>query len=332
MTTLLVAVADALLTVRSKDGWEAEERLRGSTLQCVAVDPRRPERIYAGTAEAGLWLSDDGGASWRQAGEGIGPGNVTAVAVSALEEGLSYAGTEPSAVFRSEDGGRTWRELEGLDELPSSGTWSFPPRPWTHHVRWIGTDPTREGALFVAIEAGALVHSLDGGQTWEDRVPGGPYDTHTLGLHARASGRLWSAAGDGYFESDDGGATWRRPREGLAHGYVWGLALDSGDPETVLVSAAPSPGAAHNASRGLSFVYRRQGGEVWHRVSEGLPAPEGTSASVLAAHPEDASTFFAANNHGLYVSMDTGLSWERLDVPWPERFGRHRVAGLAVAA
>ena len=29
-----------------------------------------------------------------------------------------------------------------LTELPSVPTWSFPPRPYTHHVRWIGLHPT----------------------------------------------------------------------------------------------------------------------------------------------------------------------------------------------
>ena len=51
--------------------------------------------------------------------------------------------------------------------------------------------------VFVAIEAGALVRSLDGGRTWIDRVEQGPYDTHTLGTHQKAPKRLYSSAGDG---------------------------------------------------------------------------------------------------------------------------------------
>src|SRR5213594_3487797 len=77
----------------------------------------------------------------------------------------------------------TWGELPGLRSLPSARTWSFPPRPDTHHVRWIEPDPAVSGRVFVAIEAGALVRTLDGGQTWMDRVRGGPYDTHTAATH-----------------------------------------------------------------------------------------------------------------------------------------------------
>ena len=46
--------------------------------------------------------------------------------------------------------------------------WPFPPRPSTHHVRWIEPDVNRKEYLFVAIEAGALIKSFDGGKTWID--------------------------------------------------------------------------------------------------------------------------------------------------------------------
>ena len=71
------------------------------------------------------------------------------------------------------------------------------------HVRWIELDVNVHDYVFVAIEAGALVQSRDGGRTWIDRVEQGPYDTHTLGTHQKAPKRLYSSAGDGYFESFD---------------------------------------------------------------------------------------------------------------------------------
>src|SRR5437016_7486467 len=70
--------------------------------------------------------------------------------------GIVYAGTEPSAVFRSDNGGDSWVDLAGLRALPSADTWSFPPRPHTHHVRWIEADVSVADRVFVAIEAGAL--------------------------------------------------------------------------------------------------------------------------------------------------------------------------------
>ena len=159
---------------------------------------------------------------------------------------------------------RAW----GLHELPSVPEWSFPPRPETHHVRWISPDPNTSGRLFVAIEAGALIQSPDGGETWQDRTPAGPRDTHTLVTQRDAPERLYSAVGDafmaaghGYAESDDAGATWRRKGEGLQHHYLWGVAVDSGDPETVIVSAASSPWRAHARKAAEATIYRKTDGE-----------------------------------------------------------------------
>src|SRR5258707_12296608 len=42
----------------------------------------------------------------------------------------------------------------------------FPPRPQTHHVRWIEADVSVADRGFVAIEAGALVRTFDGRGVW----------------------------------------------------------------------------------------------------------------------------------------------------------------------
>ena len=136
----------------------------------------------------------------------------------------------------------SWEKMNSLNNLKSSTSWSFPPRPWTSHVRWIEPDKTKSGHVYVAIEAGALVQSHDDGKTWKDKVDGGPYDTHTLATHNKMPGQLYSAAGDGYFESYDYGQTWKRLVAGLDdYNYLLGLAVDSGDPKTVVVSAFKGP-------------------------------------------------------------------------------------------
>ncbi|MDQ4079104.1 MAG: glycoside hydrolase, partial [Chloroflexota bacterium] len=302
--------------------------------RCVAVDPFNRDRVYCGTSGNGVWWSEDGGGTWQAVGEGVGYDEVTAVAVSPVEEesglGVVYVGTEPSRVFRSVDGGASWEEQSGLTELPSADSWSFPPKPYTHHVRWIEADPHVEGRIFVCIEAGALVRSLDGGETWVDRVPGGPYDTHTLATHVRAAGRVYSAAGDGYFESYDGGESWEQPMAGLRHRYVVGLAVDPADPDVIVVSAASSPRRAYNAGVAESYLYRRAGEEPWEAIGEGLPAPEGMTINIPASHPAEPGVFYSANNHGVYRSSDAGLSWSQLDIEWPQAYRSQRVQAVAV--
>ncbi len=342
MTKIYAAMGGELLVIdRRNGGWHADRRLAESSPQCVAVDPLRPERLYCGTFDKGLWRSADAGDSWEPVGEGITQDAVMAVAVSPAERanghGVVYAGTEPSALYRSEDGGESWEELREMCELPSAPEWSFPPRPEISHARWILPDPTVAGRLYVAIEAGALIRSLDGGQTWQDRVPDGPRDTHTLVTHKDAPGRLYSAAGDGFFraglgyvESLDGGETWERFFEGLKHHYLWGVAVDPADPETVLVSAAASPWKAHNPTRADSTIYCKEAGGPWREVTAGLPETEGRVVSILAANEAEPGVFYALTNLGLYRSPDAGLSWESLHLAWPDRYHRQNQRGLAV--
>ncbi len=228
-----------------KTGWKAHENLKGSHPQCIAFDSRNPNRAYCGTYDKGLWKTDDSGQTWDSIGKNeISTSNITSVSVSPLKEGKKdgfskvYVGTEPSALYVSSNGGESWERMNDLNKLESSKSWSFPPRPWTHHVRWIEPDVNNLNYVFVAIEAGALVQSRDGGRTWIDRVKQGPYDTHTLATHRKMPKRLYSSAGDGYFESFDYGESWNSQTEGLRHHYLHGLAVDSSDPQNVIVLAS----------------------------------------------------------------------------------------------
>jgi len=330
MPKTLVLATDPSLFLARLDGarWECETISQIEKPRCLAANPLWPNRIYCGTAADGLWRSSDGGRSWERSGKGIESAQVTAVAIAASESGdglgVAYAGTEPSRMYRSEDGGDTWSPMEGLTDLPSAGEWSFPPRPDTHHVRWIEPDPNENGRLFVAIEAGALVSSPDGGRSWQDRVSGGPYDTHTLASHPSAPGRLWSAAGDGYYESRDAGQTWTRPREGLGHPYCVGVAVAPGNPEIVIASAAHSPRQAYYDREGSSALYRKVGDSAWEPVREGLPPPRGMLINIPAAHASEPETFYTANNHGIFRSDDAGKSWEKLPLDWPDAFRQER--------
>lgn len=342
MTTLYVAMQDELLIISKQRGqWQIDRHLAGANIQAVAVDPLRPEIAYSATYGKGLWRSDDAGASWHPAGDGLTYPEVTAVAVSETERvggrGIVWAGTEPSAIFRSKDGGGHWEEKSGLRALPSSTTWSYPPRPWTHHVRWITPDTTVEGRVFVSIEAGGVMRSLDSGESWEDRRPDGPLDAHTIRSHRLAPGRLYAAAGDGlsapgrgYTESKDGGCTWHRFGSGLRHHYLWGLVVDPHDPNTQLVSAARSPEAAHDSANAESTVYLRTGESPWIEIQSGLPEPRRTLVATLAALNSRPTIFYLACNRGIYHSPNSGRNWEPLPIPWPERFLQQRPQGLAV--
>lgn len=329
MTTILAGMQDSLLVLKSsKDGWKVDESLMGTRPESIAFDPLNPSRAYCGTFGGGLWKTNDDGKDWDKIGTAsLSTSNVTSVSVSPLEKGndgfnVLYAGTEPSEFYRSDDGGHSLKRMSSLNTLSSSQSWSFPPRPWTHHVRWIEPDVNSPGYVFVAIEAGALVQSHDGGRTWIDRVKQGPYDTHTLATHRKAPKRLYSSAGDGYFESFDYGETWNRPTVGLRHHYLYGLAVDPKDPQTVIVSASSGAWQAHYAGQDTeSFIYRRsEDDEEWKMISKGLPEPSGTIIAILVASSKNAGELYALNNRGIFCSTDSGISWKALDISWPKEY------------
>jgi BNR/Asp-box repeat len=358
-TKLMIAMEDSIIMIESsKTGWKKlRESLKGTHPQCIVFDPDNPDRAYCGTLDGGLWKTDDDGQSWDSIGKDtISSSDVMSASVSNLERGggknnnrfnTVYVGTEPTAFYRSDDGGESWEKMSSLNNLKSSSSWSFPPRPWTSHVRWIESDKTKPGYVYAAIEAGALVQSHDGGRTWIDKVQGGPYDTHTLATHKQMPGRLYSAAGDGYFESYDYGQTWKRLVEGLGdYDYLFSVAVDSGDPQTVIVSASEWPTKAYSLEDAESLVYRRTSSIVdedtdddsnsndikeWKLVSNGLPKPAGTVISVLAANPKVAGSFYATNNRGIFYSTDSGISWKMLDdIQWPKEYLSQHPWALAV--
>ena len=305
---ILVATDREVVVIDVQHGTSARTHGVGDRPTCLAADPLVQGRAWCGTLRGGAFRSDDGGRSWRSVGlEGR---LIMAITASPVERDVVWVGTEPSEVWRSGDAGSTWEQTSRLETLSSSSEWSFPPRPDTHHVRWIGCHPLEPERLWVAIEAGALVSTIDGGRTWRDRVPGGPWDTHELAVHPNAPDTLRVSAGDGYFESDDAGATWRSPSAGLEVGYLRSVAIDPEDPDVVIVSASSGPHSAYVAGRSDGRLFRRLSRERWERVRDGWAEPANTIAPLLCAGAKGGE-LWAADERGVHRSDDGGKTWRR---------------------
>ncbi|MFL5840989.1 MAG: WD40/YVTN/BNR-like repeat-containing protein, partial [Thermoleophilaceae bacterium] len=231
--------------------------------------------------------------------------DIYSVAISAAD-GTLYAGTEPSRLFACRDG-EAWAELEALQDIPTRERWSFPPRPWTHHVRWIAPDPHRAERLLVGIELGGLMSTDDGGGTFSDHRPGAKLDAHSLAWHPRAEGRAYQAAGDGAAWSRDGGRTWEAADAGRDLRYCWALAVDSDDPERWYVSAATGPYAAHSGRDARGRLYRWDDG-AW----EALALPTNSMPYALAV--TDGELLAGMADGRILRSGDHGESWGEIDV------------------
>jgi photosystem II stability/assembly factor-like uncharacterized protein len=326
---IFALTGDAVAWFRLDDA-DPEYALEGSNARCIAMDPRDPQRLYVGTMDNGLWFSTDGGASWREAGLSLNQPRVLSVAVSRshARSGVSvvYAGTEPSNLYRSEDGGLTWQLLPALRKLPSASSWSFPPRPSTHHVRTIALHPTDPNWLAVGIELGGVMRSRDGGKTWIDHNPQAYSDAHQLLTHPLAPERLYEAAGQGIARSDDRGDTWQRLDGGLDRHYAWAQAIDPADPDLWYVAVSRSPSAAHGAGDGQARLLRSRG-NGWEAVDRwGDSAELRRMPYALVALPDQPGRLLVGLRGGtLLVSDDAGETWSRLAVRLPD------VIELAVA-
>ncbi len=329
MTTLYATTGNDVVLLRETGGrWQVECLLRAVGAQCLAVDPSDERHLIVGTFDQGAFLSDDGGRTWSRA-ETLPATRVLSVAISPSwrvgGRGVLFAGCEPSALFWSEDGGRRWHEAVALRALPSAPTWSFPPRPWTSHVRAIALSPNDPGLVLVGIELGGVLRSTDGGLTWADQRPGCYLDCHALLLHPAAPDLVYEAAGGGVAVSHDAGDTWQPADDGLDRRYVWALASPPDDPTTWFVPAAPGPREAHGpgphrearpnpVGAAQARIFRRYGSEPWRPV-EGLPDPLPSMPYALLVPPAEPRTLYAGFRDGtVWRGLDLGASWQRLPV------------------
>jgi photosystem II stability/assembly factor-like uncharacterized protein len=319
---IFALTGDAVATF-GLDGSEPEFALQGSQARCIAVDPRDPRRVYVGTMDRGLWFSVDGGASWREAGPSIDEPRVLSVSVSRSHEhsGISvvYAGTEPSNLYRSEDGGLRWQLLPALRELPSASRWSFPPRPWTHHVSTIALHPADPEWLAVGIELGGVIRSSDGGKSWIDHNPQAHSDAHQLLTHPLAPDRLYEVAGQGIARSDDRGDTWERLAQRLDRHYAWTEAIDPADPNLWYVAVSRSPSAAHGNGDGQAHLLRSRG-NGWQAVDGWGDSPElRRMPYALVTLPGQPGRLLAGLRGGtVLITDDAGESWSRMPVRLPD--------------
>jgi hypothetical protein len=297
MRLFLTTRDDRLVIVR--DG-AADTALEGLGAQSVAA---RGDRVLVGTRGHGAHLSLDAGATWERVE--LPEDDIFSVAISPADDAL-YAGSEPSRLFTSRDGG-AWEELEALQDIPTRDQWSFPPRPWTHHVRWIAPDPHQAERLLIGIELGGVMYSDDGGATFSDHRAGAKLDAHSLVWHPTADGRAYHAAGDGAAWSRDGGRTWEGADAGRDLRYCWAVAVDPADPERWYVSAASGPRTAHSGTHAHGKLYR------WDRDAwNSLPVPSDVMPYALAAR--DSELLAGMSDGTILRSLDAGEVWDELDV------------------
>ncbi|WP_136441009.1 WD40/YVTN/BNR-like repeat-containing protein [Pacificoceanicola onchidii] len=250
---------------------------------------------------AGVWRSDDDGATWtlskladgqidnwarsdpeeaRQFGmEPADPapfsGQIDALWSLARQGGTLYTGAKPATLLASQNDGATWEKLESLNNHPSADTWQPGAAGLTLHT--IVTAPEAPEKLWLGISAAGVFASEDGGGTWERR--------NRLSNAQSCADHAHPAA----------------PRDG-----------DTGH----CVHNIQRAGADLLYQQNHHGVYRSQdGGRSWEDITEGLPS---TFGFPIAVHPDKPDTIWTFPLNG---DMEGRFPPEASAAVWRSRTG-----------
>jgi photosystem II stability/assembly factor-like uncharacterized protein len=212
--------------------WEEPSRPKwqpgggGLCLHSIATWPGEPERLAIGISAAGVWLTDDGGESWRRGNRGIVPRylpeDTPPDEVALCVHRLRRSAVRPERIFmqfhggvyRSDDAGESWNDI--APGLPSD--FGFP----------LAIDPADPDSAFVIPLVADMdrvtpdgrvrvYETRDGGASWAPRGDGLPAEHAYLTVLREAFD--WTGEGErlelyfgatsgAVFGSGDAGATW----------------------------------------------------------------------------------------------------------------------------
>lgn len=295
-----------------EQGWTVTTVLSGQHVHCLALDARHPRNIYAGTQDQGVLRSVDGGKTWQS--RGLPGQQVKALAVSPIAPETLYAGTRPACVLVSHDAGERWTELTAFRKIPSRRFW-FSPVGFTAYVQAIALSPVDPQTVVVGIEAGAVVQSRDGGQTWTDHRIGALRDCHSLAFHDTTGDLIYEAGGTGagVAISRDAGERWTQPRDGLDRHYGWAVAADPARPDIWYASLSPSAPKAHSERNAQAIIARSMGGAPWQTLAGGLPQPLNHMPYALLTDPTAPGHVYAGLSNGeVWHGTEYGDAWQQL--------------------
>ncbi len=288
-----VLVAGALDGVfRSMDGGDSWERMSPvnhadiKNIESIAVDPKDPNTVYAGTWHL-AWKTADGGASWQQIKKGmIDDSDVFSVIVDHSNASVVFA-SACSGIYKSESAGNQFSKIQGI---PFSA----------RRTRVLKQDPTNENIVYAGTTEG-LWKTSDLGKTWK-RVSNPEIVVNDVLVDPRDSNNVLLATDrSGVMASNDGTQSWTTSNKGYAHRYVSALLADAKDGNTFYV------GLVNDREFGGVF-FTRDAGHTWLQRSAGLGGRD-----IFALKQAASGTLVAGTNRGMFALDRNATQWRSMN-------------------
>lgn len=298
-----------------REHWEERPKIfESKVVDAIAGSLDEPGRVFIGIAHEGLYRTIDGGKNWAR----VFSGDVRAVAVDPKDGKTVYVGTEPVHLYTSRDQGDHWEEVHALLQLPENvkKKWWFPRPPHHGHVRHIFIDPKNCGVLYLALEHGGIVRTVDGGKHWQDVSEGIDYlDIHFVTDFPGDPWLFFASTAQGFYRSCDPDGGWERAENGLSKQFCYNIVFFPGEPTVMLVATGDgSPAYWERAGVARSAIYRSlDGAQSWAPVGGGMPGSMEAMPWAMAAHPEDGRSAYAGFGQVSRgrAEVDSSQDWEK---------------------
>jgi len=202
----------------------------GMCLHTILIDPTNPSRMFVAISAAGVFRSDDGGATWEVATHGLESDFLPdpKAAVGHCVHRIATHPSRPETLFmqkhwhvcRSDDAGRHWTKVSG--NLPSD--FGFPIAVHAHEPETIYVVPIQSDHHHFPADAKLRVYrSRTGGDEWEALTAGLPQEHCYVNVLREAMavdsldscGIYFGTTGGQVYASADDGDTWMTIAEHL---------------------------------------------------------------------------------------------------------------------